>query len=193
MILLQGLETVVKIFSESRIHHPLEVVYQSYRDRLPEVAPYTPDVKEIVVHSREELEMGPKIHNEWIVDRELPKVVQGLVKPDMMRWNDFAQWDDSQHHVDWVLQIPAFPNQVKCRGRNAFFADGAGATCVRLTGELEINLRSIPGVPRILAGRLRPKVESFIVRLVTPNLEKVNHSLERYLDATVGAPGEHSS
>jgi hypothetical protein len=89
----------VKIQSESRIHHPLERVYSCYRDQLPEIAPYTPDIKEIVVHSREELEQGPKIHNEWIADRDLPKV------------------------------------------------------------------------------------ESFIVKLITPNLEKVNHSLERYLDA----------
>jgi hypothetical protein len=173
----------VKIQSESRIHHPLERVYSCYRDQLPEIAPYTPDIKEIVVHSREELEQGPKIHNEWIADRDLPKVVANLVTQDMMRWNDFAQWSDEAHHVDWVLQIPAFPNQVKCSGRNAFFADGPDATIVRLSGDLEISLKNIPGVPRLLAGRLTPKVESFIVKLITPNLEKVNHSLERYLDA----------
>ncbi len=176
----------MKIHSESRIHHPLDLVYRSYRDHLPLVAPYTPDIKEIVVHSREDLPQGPKIHNEWIVQRELPKVVQGLVTPDMMRWNDYAQWDDTAHHVDWVLQIPAFPDQVNCHGRNAFFADGPDVTIVRLTGELEINLKNIPGVPRMLAGRLTPKVETFIVKLVTPNLEKVNTSLERYLDATGG-------
>lgn len=172
----------MKIHSESRIHHPLDLVYRCYRDNLSDVAPYTPDIKEIVVHSREELAQGPKIHNEWIAQRELPRMVQGLVTSDMMRWNDFAQWDDTQHHVDWELQIPAFPNQVKCYGRNAFFADGPDATIVRLSGELEINLKNVPGVPRILAGRLTPKVETFIVRLVTPNLEKVNHSLERFLD-----------
>jgi hypothetical protein len=161
----------------------LERVYSCYRDQLPEIAPYTPDIKEIVVHSREELEQGPKIHNEWIADRDLPKVVANLVTQDMMRWNDFAQWNNEAHHVDWVLQIPAFPNQVKCSGRNAFFADGPDATIVRLSGDLEISLKNIPGVPRLLAGRLTPKVESFIVKLITPNLEKVNHSLERYLDA----------
>jgi hypothetical protein len=161
----------------------LERVYSCYRDQLPEIAPYTPDIKEILVHSREELEQGPKIHNEWIADRDLPKVVANLVTQDMMRWNDFAQWNDEAHHVDWVLQIPAFPDQVKCSGRNAFFADGPDATIVRLSGNLEISLKNIPGVPRLLAGRLTPKVESFIVKLITPNLEKVNHSLERYLDA----------
>jgi hypothetical protein len=176
----------MKIHSESRIHHPLEQVYQTYRDHLSEIAPYTPDIKEIVVNARDERPAGPKIHNIWIADREIPKVARNIIKPDMLQWDDFAQWDDTARHVDWVLNIPAFPNQVKCSGRNAFFADGPDRTRVVLTGNLEINAKNIPGVPRIVAGRLAPKIETFIVKLITPNLEKVNHSLERFLDDHIG-------
>jgi hypothetical protein len=159
----------MKINSESKIHHPIDLVYRCYRDHLPEVAPYTEDVKEIIVKSREELPNGPKVHNVWVADRELPKMAQGIIKPEMM-------------HVDWRINFPTFPNQVQCSGRNTFIADGPDTTRVLLTGELVINLKNIPGVPRLLAGRIAPKVESFIVMLITPNLEKVNHSLERYLD-----------
>ena len=172
----------MRINSESRIHHPIDLVYRCYRDHLPEVAPYTSDIKEIIVKSREEAEKGPQIHNIWVADREIPKVAQGLVKPDMLRWDDFAEWDDERQYVDWRINIPSFPDQVKCSGRNAFVADGPNCTKVLLTGELEINVRKIPGVPRLLAGRIAPKIESFIVMLITPNLEKVNQSLERYLD-----------
>jgi hypothetical protein len=100
----------------------------------------------------------------------------------MLRWDDFAEWDDAAKHVNWRLNIPAFPDQVRCSGRNAFFADGPNATRVILTGDLQINMKKMPGVPRILAGRIAPKLESFIVMLITPNLEKVNQSIERYLD-----------
>ena len=172
----------MRINSESRIHHPIEVVYKCYRDHLPQVAPYTPDIKEIIVKSREEQDKGPKIHNIWVADREIPKVAQGLIKPGMLQWDDFAEWDDANQHVDWRINIPSFPDQVKCSGRNAFFADGPNSTKVLLTGDLEINMKKIPGVPRLLAGKLAPKIESFIVMLITPNLEKVNQSLERYLD-----------
>ena len=172
----------MQINSESRIHHPIETVYACYRDNLPLVAAYTDDIKEIIVKSREDAEKGPRIHNVWVADREIPKVAQGLVKPHMLQWDDFAEWDDVNQHVDWRINIPAFSEQVQCSGRNAFFADGPNHTKVLLTGELEINVRNIPGVPRILAGRIAPKVESFIVMLVTPNLEKINQSLERYLD-----------
>ena len=172
----------MKIHSESHIHHSLDRVYESYRDHLSQVAPYTDDIKEIIVHAREEMPNGPKIHNIWVADRDIPKIAKGIVKPEMLRWDDFAQWNNSEHHVDWTLNIPAFPDQVRCSGRNAFFADGPNRTRVVLTGELEINVKRIPGVPRIMAGRIAPKIEAFIVKLITPNLEKVNHSLERFLD-----------
>ena len=172
----------MKIQSESLIHHPIERVYTSYRDELSRVAPYTTDIKEIIVHAREDLPQGPKIHNIWVADRDIPKIAAGIVKPEMLRWDDFAQWDNAAQHVDWTLNIPAFPDQVACSGRNAFFADGPDRTRVVLTGELEINVRNIPGVPRIMAGRIAPKIEAFIVKLITPNLEKINESLERFLD-----------
>jgi len=178
----KALEVTMKIHSESRIHHPLELVYACYRDQLPQIAPYTPDIREIIVNSREDLEQGPKLHNIWIADRDIPKVAQRIIKPEMLRWDDFAEWNNTAKHVDWRLNIPAFPDQVACSGRNAFFADGPNATRVVLTGDLKINVKNVPGVPRLLAGRIAPKLEAFIVKLITPNLEKVNHSLERFLD-----------
>ena len=149
---------------------------------MPQIAPYTPDIREIIVKSREELEQGPKIHNVWVADRDIPKIAQGIIRPDMLQWDDYAEWNDAEQHVDWRLHIPSFPDALKCSGRNAFFADGPNSTKVVLTGDLQINMKKVPGVPRLLAGRIAPKIESFIIMLITPNLEKVNQSLERFLD-----------
>jgi hypothetical protein len=171
----------MKINSESRIHHPQPAVYAAYRDRLPEVAAYIPDIKEILVQSRQPTAAGVSLHNLWIADREIPRMVQGFVKPDMLRWNDYAEWNDAGAYCDWKLQIPAFPNNVTCSGRNAFYADGSG-TRVVLTGDLEIN-PNFPGIPRLVASRLAPQIEKFIVMLITPNLERVNQSLGAFLDA----------
>ena len=172
----------MKIHSESRIHHPVEAVYLAYRDRLPEIARYIPDIKEIRVESREDTDDGCRLHNLWISDKELPAVVRGVVKPEMMRWDDYAEWHDSERYVAWRLVIPTFKDQVRCEGRNTFHVDGAGARVV-LTGNLEIKLERVPGVPAFMARRVAPMIEEFIVKLITPNLERVNQSLETYLDA----------
>jgi hypothetical protein len=173
----------MNIHSECRIHHPRERVYLAYRDDLPAIArDYIPDVREIRVHSREERDGVVVLHNEWIAHRDIPALVSRFLKPEMLRWDDFATWVDAEHHVDWKLRTRVFTEKVRCAGRNSFRADGEDATLVVLTGELHIDLRDIPGVPSLLAGRLAPVIEDFIVQLITPNLVAVNRSLERYLD-----------
>ncbi len=177
----------MQILSESRIAYPRDRVYLAYRDKLPEIARYIPDIKEINVLSREEGDGWVKLHNEWVSDREIPSMMSKFLKPEHLRWDDFAHWTDAAFHVDWEIKTRAFSDAVRCSGRNAMIAEGDNQTLVRLTGELTIDVRDIPGVPSFLARRLAPQVEKFIVSLITPNLEQVNQSIERYLDAEGGA------
>ncbi len=171
----------MEIRSESRIRQSREKVFAAYRDRLPELAPYLDDIAEIKVLSRSEADGKVKLHNEWISDREIPAFAQKILKPEYLRWDDHAVWDASAWTCDWEIRTRAFTEAVSCRGRNQFLEDGDG-TRVVLTGDLTIDLREIPGVPRFLAGTIAPQVEKFIVNLITPNLEAVNRSLQRFLD-----------
>lgn len=174
----------MEIRSESLIHHPREAVYLAYRDRLPDIArDFMPDIKEILVHARTEGEGVIDLHNEWVSNAELPKVARKLLSPDMLRWEDFAHWDDTGHYVDWRLRTRAFTEQVQCSGRNSFVEVDANTTKVLLLGELKIDLRDIRGVPNIVARRIAPTLEKFIVGMITPNLKKVNESLQGFLDA----------
>jgi len=172
----------MRIHSESLIGHPRQAVYDAYRDRLPEIAEYIPDVKEIVVESRKQGDGVLELHNVWIADREVPVYARPFIKPEMLRWDDYAQWRDADHQVRWRLATRVFTEQVRCAGTNSFEEVEDGSTKVVLEGDLQIDLAKIPGVPRLLAGGLKPKVEQFIVSLITPNLEKVNESLQRFLD-----------
>jgi len=172
----------MRIQSESLIHHPSPAVYAAYRDRLPEIAAYIPDVSEIQVKSREELPDVVKIHNVWVADREVPVFARAFIKAEMLRWDDHAEWKDAESRVYWKLRLRVFTEAVTCSGTNSFQASGPDATKVRLEGDLDIDVKNIPGVPRMLAGGLKPKVEKFIVSLITPNLQKVNESLQQFLD-----------
>lgn len=172
----------MEIKSESRILYPREVVYRAYRDRLAEVAEYIPDIKAVVVKQRIDDGKITRLHNEWISERDVPMFAQKILRPDMLRWDDFATWDENVYACDWRIKTRAFTEAVTCSGRNQFVADGPNATRVVLSGDFKIDLKEIPGVPRILAGTIAPQVEKFIVSLITPNLLKVNESLGKFLD-----------
>jgi hypothetical protein len=172
----------MRIQSESVINHPLHEVYEAYRDRLSEVAAYIPDIREIRVEARDLHDQGVKIHNVWIADREVPHFARSIIKPDMLRWDDYADWIDAEKLCRWKLHIRAFSEAVTCEGTNSFHRVDDRSTKVLLEGELQIDLGKIRGVPRMVVARLGPKVERFIVSLITPNLERVSGCLGAFLD-----------
>jgi hypothetical protein len=172
----------MRIHSESVVTHPRKRVYEAYRDHLPEIAAYIPDVKEIRAEKREEKDGEVHIHNVWVGDRDIPAFARAFLKPEMLEWDDYARWSDDEHAVRWELKLHVFRDSMTCSGKNTFVEDGDSATKVVIEGDLDIDLKTIPGVPKVLAKGLKPKVEKFIVSLITPNLEQMNVSLQRYLD-----------
>jgi hypothetical protein len=172
----------MQINASSVIHHPRERVYRAYRDDLPQIAPYMENIKEIVVKRRTERDGGVAIHNEWVGKGDIPRAVQGILKPEMIRWDDHADWDDAAWACSWNLRIRVFTDNFRCSGTNRFEAVGPSSTRVTLLGDLDVSLKDIPGVPRLLAGPLAPQVEKFIIAMIRPNLEQVNGALGRYLD-----------
>jgi hypothetical protein len=173
----------MKIRSNSVINHPLETVYAAYRDELPAIAETIPDIRAVRELKREERDGGVKVHNEWISSARLPPLVDRVVRPEHLRWDDFADWDDVAHTVGWSIKTRVFTQQIRCGGVNRFEAVGDDKTRLVLDGELQIDIRRVPGVPSLLARKISPRLESFFVGLITPNLQKVTVHLERYLDA----------
>ncbi len=173
----------MQIHASSVLQHPRARVFQAFRDEMPSVAAFMPNVKEIVVRSRSEQGAVTRIHNEWVGKGEIPKAAQGMIKPEMLRWDDHAEWNGETFACAWSLKLRVFTDNVKCSGRTVLAEEGPNATRVTLTGDLELDMRDIPGVPRFLAGTLAPQVEKFVVALVRPNLEQMNVSLGRYLDS----------
>lgn len=173
----------MKFRSESTIHHPREVVFAAYRDRLSSVVPYLEDIKAVNVLSRSEAGTSVTLHNEWVSDRDVPKVAAGIIKPEHLKWDDYATWDAATHKCAFEIKTRMFTDNVKCVGGNQFLDDGKGGTRVVLEGQFDVSLKDIPGVPRFLAGTIAPQVEKFIVALIQPNLEKVNVAVGRFLDA----------
>lgn len=172
----------MRFTSTSTIAHPRAEVFAAYRDRLPEIVSFMDDISHIVVLSREEDGDTVTLHNEWHSAREVPKVAQAFIKPDQLQWDDHATWNQADFTCAFNIKTRAFRDAVTCTGTNRFVEDG-DVTKVILEGDFEVDVQQIPGVPRLLAGRIAPQIEKFIVQLIQPNLEKTNQAVGRFLDA----------
>lgn len=174
----------MKLEADSRISFPRELVYATYRDRLPELVPHLPNVKAIRVEKREDDAGGvqgvTKILNLWEAKGEIPKAAQSILKPEMLAWLDHALWKQNDWTVEWRIETKMFTENIRCAGKNRFVASGA-STILELRGNLDIDLKGVPGVPRLLAGAVAPVVEKFVIALLTPNLMSVAKGLEAFL------------
>jgi hypothetical protein len=178
----RALEVAMKFRSESTIAHPRSAVFAAYRDRLPEVVRYLDDISAVNTLARTEAGSEVRLHNEWVSNREIPAVAQAVIKPEHLKWDDFAVWNADRFLCSFEIKTRAFTDSVRCTGTNTFLDDPLG-TRVVLEGDFEITNIQVPGVPSFLAKRLVPQIETFIVTLIRPNLEKVNQALGRFLDA----------
>jgi hypothetical protein len=175
----------MNISSIARIAHPLDRVYSTYRNDLPSLAAYLPDISHIDVQKRTEREGGVDVLNIWHAATKIPAVARPLIPAGSLRWEDHARWDDATTRAHWKLIVPTFRNQVTCTGETRIHADGDHSR-VELVGELRIDLSRMPGMNRWMGKRIAPQVESFIIQLISPNLKRVNTALERYLDEKYG-------
>ena len=173
----------MRIDVDSRIPFPRAVVFSAYRDHLPDLVPYLPNMKSIEVLERKEDNGKITLKNLWTAKTEIPKAAQAFIKPEMLTWFDHATWDNATFTNVWRTEMRAMTEVVDCRGGNSFEEAGPDATILRLRGELTLHLNKVPGVPRLLAGSIGPMVEKFIVALLKPNLEETSKGLEKYLAA----------
>lgn len=167
---------------KDEVAHSRETVFLTFRDSLVELLPHLPDVKNIEVKKREEVSDDVvKVVNYWKADaEEVPRLAQAFIKPEMLEWTDFATWDKGKWTCDWNMEVGFLKEAVTCKGKTTYI-DKGGKTEVVISGELTVDARKIPGVPRIGAGKIGEVIEGFVVRMITPNLTQVNRGLERYL------------
>jgi len=166
---------------------PRELVYRTYRDRLVDLVPYLPDVRSI--EEKERRIEGPRHHlyNVWAAKADIPAVARRFLRPDMLRWNDWAEWDESAWTCQWRLDLPAMPGVVECAGLNRYHEVPSG-TQLAIRGDLVLHLERM-SIPRLLVPTVRPVVERIVVAALRPNLTSTGAGVERFLRAQQGAAG----
>ncbi|MFH1807333.1 MAG: hypothetical protein ABIJ09_01210 [Pseudomonadota bacterium] len=169
------------------IHHPRQLVFETYRDKLSLLVPYLPNCDRIDVVSREDLDDGRvKLKNLWHANVKVPRAARRFVKDELMSWYDHAVWDPIQHAVDWRFELRVFTEAAACSGRNRFEVVDDTHTRYVLSGQLILDLAKMPFVPRMFRG-LAPRVEQWLIDAVQPNLESIGAAVGKYLDEHPGS------
>lgn len=164
------------------IPYPREKVFETYRDKLPELVPYLPNVRGISVTSREEQGSTIKLLNRWKGGGDIPSVVRKFLSDELLEWDDHATWHSDKFLTEWRTVVPAVKEAVRAEGTNRF-EDLGGRTRLVIQGVLEVEGSKIKIIPRLLAGTVGPAVEKFLVGAIKPNLVAVSKGVEKYLDA----------
>jgi len=171
----------VKFTIKATIPFPLERVYSTQRDKMVELAPYLNDIKEIKVLETSTEGSITKFVNEWhAAGRDIPAIARAFVKPEMLKWLDYATWDASRHTCDWRIELGFLAEAITARGHNEW-RDRGNETLVVIDGEIVVNARKIPGVPGLMAGQVGSTVEQFVVKMIEPNLKKTCEGVTRFL------------
>lgn len=157
-------------------------VYATQRDHLAELSAYLDDIDEIVVESREEEGDIVRFVNFWkAAPTEIPKLARPFIKPEMLQWHDYATWDASEFSCAWEMKLGFLPDAIEARGLNHWKQLGEGRTLVVIDGSITIHADRIPGIPRMMAGKAGDVIESFVVKMIEPNLKKTNLGVTQYL------------
>jgi hypothetical protein len=171
----------MRIETADIVEHPADDVYRLVRDQMHLIVPYMPNIERIDQVEREERDAGPRIVNHWTARTQLPAIATRFVSLDILSWVDRARWDDSAYRVEYEIEGRWRPDLYSCRGTNSFRPHGQSQTEVRVSVELNIHAERLPGIPKLLAVRVRPAVEEFVRRLMQPNLTSLARGLQAYL------------
>lgn len=167
--------------STAVLRAPRPRVFAIYRDEMQALQRYLPNIRSITTTARKTDGAVTELTNEWAAAAELPALVKRFVSADAAGWTDHARWDESAWTCAWTTIPHAFRDAVTSSGGHVFEALPNDQTRVTITGSVEVDVAKVPGVPRLLAGTVRPTVESFVVGSVKENLDAFARAVERYL------------
>lgn len=168
------------------VGHPVDRVFGLLRDEMPLIVPYLNDVEEIIIEEREDKDGGDvRIVNLWRASHsKVPRLVQKFIKPDMLCWKDYALWHPSgPPRAEWRLEPKVGGSLFTCTGQTSIVEKEPGKSCqIKVEGDLRVYPENVPGVPRLLAGKMRSKIESFVVAMLVPNMQTLAHGVQAYFD-----------
>ncbi len=173
----------MKLEVSAEIPFARALVFEIYRDKLPDLVKYLPNIRGITQVSRTEEGSAIKLLNHWKGGGDIPGVVRKFLSEDLLEWDDHATWYGDKFTCDWRTVVPSFKDAVDSAGHNRYDEVGPNATRLTIAGDLKVDAGKIRGVPRFLGGTIGPVIEAFLVSTIKPNLISVAKGVGEYIRA----------
>ena len=171
-------------FSETAvIALPAPDVFTLMADNVESLVPHLPNIVSIRTDAAERKDQMVSITTRvWqALPGHLPRAFRPFLSAEMMRWTDHSVWDASDFSETWTVTNSGPATLYTCTGTNSFAPHPDAPethTLLRFTGQLDLNAEQIKGVPAFVGRRLKPKVEAFIVGMITKNFSEVIEALK---------------
>lgn len=176
----------MRIEADSILPFSRAVVFHAYRDDLPKVVEFLPNVRAIEVKKRETEGTVTTLFNVWHGGGEVPAAARALLDEKALSWDDHAVWDESTYMCNWTINTHAFTDAVTSKGQTKLIELTPDRTRIELRGEFAIDLKKVRGIPSFLAGSVGKAVEGFLSKQITANLTSTTDALSRYLTKKTG-------
>jgi hypothetical protein len=164
------------------IDRPLEEVYTLVRDNLPKIVPYLPNVEKIQVKSKKTKNNQTHITNHWFAKAEMPSLIKNILKPEFFAWKDKAVWDNDEYKVEYDLESFYLNDLFTAKGVNTFKAKGENKTEFSIVCEIELYPEKVPGIPKFLAKKITPVINSLLEKIIGPNLSSLGKGIKKYYE-----------
>ncbi|PKN56644.1 MAG: hypothetical protein CVU56_15015 [Deltaproteobacteria bacterium HGW-Deltaproteobacteria-14] len=173
----------------AKIAGPVDRVLVMLRDRLTDLVPFLPTVDAIAEVEREVDGPRVRIVNAWQGNSHgVPTFARPFVTKAMTAWHDRALWDSDARTITWSFEPNRFQKLYTCSGLNYIRELDDGATELEINGSLIIHPEHLP-LPGPLARKFAPKITSWAVGKVQPNLMLVPQAIQRFFDSERAAAG----
>lgn len=166
------------------VTHPLDLVWATIRDRLPELVPLLDDVESVtVVERQEEADGTVRLVNLWKAKPRIPSMLSSAINPAMFAYTDHARWVLPARECRWRIEPQFLAAQARCAGVTRYEpALGGRGTKITFAGEFDITAHKFAAVPSFLDGTVAKAIESFVTSLIPRNFRKLTQVAGTFLD-----------
>ena len=172
----------MRISVKDEFPFPAETVFLTFRDRMQEYVKCTPNITDIIIKHREVVDENTlKMQCDWGGMGQIPAPVRAILKPEMIRWEDWQTWDHKAMTNTWIIKPFYFREFVKCEGVWKYTPRGDDKCVVSCEGIFEVKITRFPPFPEFICRQASPLIERMIGGYIPSNMKSTFKAIKKFI------------